>query len=76
MLDHFLPLLFPQGFRISKNIGHLTSGSVGKKTVKGYLKSEQTDGQTDKQTDKQTDILTYRKHALKIYAQNIFIFYY
>ena len=40
MLDHFLPLLFPQGFRISKHIGHPTSGSGDKRTVKRYLKSE------------------------------------
>ena len=58
MLDQFLTLLFPQGFRISKNIGHPTSGSGGKKTAKRFLKSEQTDGQTHRQTD----ISTYRKH--------------
>ena len=29
-----LSITFPQGFRISKNIGHPTSGSGGKKTVK------------------------------------------
>ena len=55
----FRPLLsitFPQRFQISKNIGHPTSGSGGKKTVKRYLKSEQT----DKQTDKQTNIWTNR----------------
>ena len=53
------PLLFitfPHGFRISKNFGHPTSGSGGKKTVKRYLKSEQT----DRQTDRQTHIWTYR----------------
>ena len=47
------PLLsttFPQGFRISKNIGHPTSGSGGKKTFKLYLKSEHTDGQTHRRT--------------------------
>ena len=52
------PLLstsFPQGFRISKNIGHPTSGSGGKKTFKRYLKSEQTNTQTHGQTDRQTD---------------------
>ena len=52
------PLLsttFPQRFRISKNIGHPTSESGGKKTFKWYLKSEHTDKQTDKQTDKHTD---------------------
>ena len=56
--DHFFPLLFPQGFRISKNIGHPTSGSGGKKTFKRYLKSEHM----DTRTDGQTDISTYRKH--------------
>ena len=53
------PLLFitfPQGFRISKNIGRQTSGSGGKKTVKRYLKSEHT----DKQTHKHTNIWTFR----------------
>ena len=45
---------FPQGFRIFKNIGHPTLGSWGKKTVKRYLKSEQTDRQTDRQTNKHT----------------------
>ena len=55
MLDHFFPLLFPKDF---KNIGHPTLGSGDKKTVKRYLKSEQT----DTQTDRQTDIWNYRKH--------------
>ena len=41
-----LSITFPQGFRISKNIGHPTSGSGGKKTVKRYLKSEHTDRHT------------------------------
>ena len=49
-------ITFPQGFRISKNIGHPTSGRGGKKTVKRYLKSEQT----DRQTDRQTNIWTFR----------------
>ena len=42
-------------FRISKNIGHPTLGSGGKKTSKRYLKSEQTDTRTDTRTDGQTD---------------------
>ena len=46
-----LSITFPQGFRISKNIGHPTSGSGGKKTVKRYLKSEQTDRHTHTQTN-------------------------
>ena len=57
-LRPLLPISFPQGFWISKNIGHPTSGSGGKKTFKQYLKSEHT----DKHTDTQTDISTYRKH--------------
>ena len=50
-----LSITFPQGFGISKNIGHPTSGSGGKKTFKRYLISEHTDGQTDRQTDGQKD---------------------
>ena len=45
---------FPQGFRISKNIGHLTLGGGGKKTFKRYLKSEHTDKRTDGQTNRRT----------------------
>ena len=36
------------------HIGHPTSGSGGKKTVKRFLKSEQTDKQTNRQTDRRT----------------------
>ena len=49
-----LSITFPQGFRISKNIGHPTLGSGGKKTVKRYLKSEQKHGRTDTRTDRGT----------------------
>ena len=49
-----LYITFPQGFRISKNIGHPTSGSGGKNTVKRYLKSEQTNRHTNRQTHRQT----------------------
>ena len=42
--------IFPQGFWISKNFGHPTSGSGGKKMFKRYLKSERTDKQTDRHT--------------------------
>ena len=55
--SYLIPLLsitFPQGFRISKNIGHPTLGNGGKKTFKRYLKSEQTDRQTHRRTDKST----------------------
>ena len=44
--SYLRPLLFitfPQGFRISKNIRHPTSGSEGKKTVKRYLKSKKSE---------------------------------
>ena len=64
ILDNFqtkiLSITFPQGFRISKNIGHPTSGNGGKKTVKWYLKSEQTHRQTDRRTDGRTDRRTFR----------------
>ena len=56
--SHLRPLLsitLPQGFQSSKNIGHPTSGSGGKKTFKRYLKSEHTDEQTHGQTHGQTD---------------------
>ena len=54
-LRPLLAFTFPQGFGISKNIGHPTSGKGGKKTFKRYLKSEQTDRWTDGHTDGQTD---------------------
>ena len=57
-MRHLLSTTFPHGFRISKNIGHPTSGNGGKKMFKRYLKSEHT----NKHTDTQMDILTYRKH--------------
>ena len=56
ILDHFkqicsnlrplFSITFPQGFRISQHIGHPTSESWGKKSLKRYLKSEQTDTHT------------------------------
>ena len=49
-------ITFPQGFRLSKNIEHPILGSGGKKTVKRYLKSEQTDTQTNRQTYGQIDL--------------------
>ena len=58
-LRPLLSITFPQGFQISLNIGHLTSGSGGTKTFKRYLKvNRRTYGHTDTQPDK----LTYRKH--------------
>ena len=42
-LRPLLSITFPQGLRISKNIGHTTSGSGGKKIVKRYLKSEKSE---------------------------------
>ena len=55
-LRPLLSITFPQGFRIYKNIGHPTSGSGVKKTLKRYLKSEQTDRHTETQTDGQIDL--------------------
>ena len=57
-LRPLLSITFAQGILISKNIGHPTLVSGGKKTFKRYLKSEQT----HRQTDRRTDISTYRKH--------------
>ena len=53
-LRPLLSIIFLQGFLISKNIGHPTSGSGGKKTFKQYLKGEHTDGQTDRWTRRRT----------------------
>ena len=53
------PLLsstFPQGFRISKNFGHPTSGSGGEIGLKIYHMKR------DRQTDKHTDIATLWKN--------------
>ena len=58
-LRPLLSITFPQGFWISKNIGHPTSESGGKKTIKRYLKSEQTDGHTDTRTHGHTDTRTF-----------------
>ena len=49
-LRPLLSITFPQGFRITKNIGHWTLGNGDKKTFKRYVKSEHTDGQTDTRT--------------------------
>ena len=58
-------ITFPQGFRIFKNIGHLTSRNGGKKMFKRYLKSKHTNTHTNTQTntqrDKHIDKSTYRK---------------
>ena len=57
--SNLIPLLsitFPQGSRISKNIGHPSLGSGGKKTFKRYLKSEHTHGRTVRQTDVHFDL--------------------
>ena len=59
-----LSITFPQGFRISKNIGHSTSESGGKKTFKRYLKSEHTHGQTDGQTHRRTFRLIENVHVI------------
>ena len=50
-------IIFPQGFRNSKNLGHPTLESGGKKTFKPLLKSERTDKHTHTHTH--TDRQTY-----------------
>ena len=50
-----LSINFPQGFQISKNIGHQTLGSGGKKMFQRYLKSEQMDRRTDLRKDGHAD---------------------
>ena len=52
--DLFFPLLFPQGFRISKDFGHPTLGSGSKKTFKRYLIGEHTHTRTNRQTHGRT----------------------
>jgi type IV secretory pathway ATPase VirB11/archaellum biosynthesis ATPase len=47
-LRPLLSITFPQGFRISKNIGHPTSGSGGKKTVKKDRKTKKTEKSEEK----------------------------
>ena len=48
MWDDFLPLLYPQGFRISKSFGLPILGSGGKKTLNGTSKlNRETDRQID-----------------------------
>ena len=56
-LRPLLSFTFPQGFRISENIGHPTSGIGCKTTFKRYLKSEQTHRHTDRRTDGRTNRL-------------------
>ena len=53
-----LSITFPQGFRISKNIGHPILGSGGKKTpLNGTSKvNRHTDRHTDGQTDGHFDL--------------------
>ena len=47
-----LSITFPQGFWISKNLGHPTSRNGGKKTFKRYLKSEHTQKKEKKKENK------------------------
>ena len=43
-----LSIIFPKGFQISKDIGHPTSGSGGKKTVKKDQKPKKTEKSEEK----------------------------
>ena len=56
-LKPLLSIIFPQGFQISKIVGHLTLEGGGKKTFKRYLKIEHT--HTHSETDTHTDRHTY-----------------
>ena len=47
-LRPLLSITFPQGFRISKHIGHPSSGSGGKKTVKKDQKPKKTEKSEEK----------------------------
>ena len=47
-LRQLLSITFPQGFQISKNIGHPTSGSGCKKTVKKDRKPKKTETSEEK----------------------------
>ena len=55
MVDHFFPLLFAKDFESLKILDIRLRELGGKKTVKQYLKSEQTDTLTDRWTNGQTD---------------------
>ena len=55
MLDHFFPLRFPKDSESLKIFDLRLWEVVAIKTVKRYLKSEQTDTWTDRRTDGQTD---------------------
>ena len=52
MLDHFFPLLFPKHSESLKILDIRLREVGGKKTVKRYLKSEQTDTRTDERTNR------------------------
>ena len=51
-----LSIIFPQGFRISKNSGHPTSGSGGKKTVKKDQKPKKIEKKVKKVEEKKNKI--------------------
>ena len=57
-LRPLLSITFSQGFQISKNIGHPTSGSGANRRLKVPQKLTHT--WTDKQTDGHTDTRTFR----------------
>ena len=65
-LRPLLSITFPQGFRISKKLGHWTSGSGGKRPLNGVRKCDgQTDRQTDTRTSRLTESIGLRADALK-----------
>ena len=65
-MRQLLYITFPQGFRISKSIGHPTLGSGGKKNHRprgpmiGKFHGKGTNRHTNRQTHKHTDSVTTR----------------
>ena len=62
----FLSITFPKGFRISKNIGHPTSGSGGKKTVKKDRKPKKTEKSKEKNFFLRGDFRQLKKKKMSI----------
>ena len=64
-------IIFPQGFRISKNIGHPTLGSGGKRRLNGTSKvNRQTDRQTDRRTFQLIESIVPEGQCFESYIQH------
>ena len=73
-LRSLLSITFPPRITNLSKFGHPISGSGGKKTVKQYLKSEQTHRQTDRQTDRHTYEGFHPGQRMTL--KNVIIFFY